>query len=144
MGWFYKEVKWAQTQDDIILTQKTRPEMHREVRATTNFSQENEFKCEQREDLMRKVNETAMGIRPSSSSEKKISDSRSLLSSSFRHCNMSKRHSCSSRMIKPPSSCNYNDSTGSSMPEPSSVRGKRQHRELSKTDHDAAIIKPTL
>jgi hypothetical protein len=86
----FKEVKWVQTQDDIVLTQKTRPEMHREVRATTNFSQENEFKCEQREDLMRKVNETAMGIRPSSSSEKKISDSRSLLSSSFRHCNMSK------------------------------------------------------
>jgi hypothetical protein len=28
------------------LTQKTRPEMHREVRATTNFSQEFELKRE--------------------------------------------------------------------------------------------------
>jgi hypothetical protein len=84
------KVKWAQTQDDIVLTQKTRPKMHREVRATTNFSQENEFKCEQREDLMRKVNETAMGIRPSNNSKNKISDSISLLSSRFRHCNMSK------------------------------------------------------
>jgi hypothetical protein len=93
---------------------------------------------------MRKVNETAMGIRPSSSSENKISDSRSLLSSSFRHCNMSKRHSCNNRMIKTPSSCNYNDSIGYSMPKPSSVRGKRQHKELSKTDHNEAIIKPTL
>jgi hypothetical protein len=39
---------------NIALTQKTRPEMHREVRAITNFSQEIEFKGEQREDLMRK------------------------------------------------------------------------------------------
>jgi hypothetical protein len=118
--------------------------MHREVRATTNFSRENEFKCEQREDLMRNVNETTMGIRPSNNSKNKISDSISLLSSRFRHCNMSKRHSCNNRMIKPPSSCNYNESNRSSMPNLSCVRGKRQHRELSKTDHDATIIKPTL
>jgi hypothetical protein len=30
------------------------------------------------------------------------------------------------------------------MPKLSSVRGKRQHKKLSKTDHDTAIIKPTL
>ena len=45
--------------------------MHREVRATTNFSHKNEFKCKQREELMRNVKETTMGIRPSSGSEKK-------------------------------------------------------------------------
>ena len=59
--------------------------MYREVRDTTNFSQLIEFKCEQREDLVRKVDKIVMGIRPSSSLEKKNSDSRSLLSSRFRH-----------------------------------------------------------
>jgi hypothetical protein len=53
------------------LTQKTRPEMHREVRATTNFSQEFEFKARVEGRLGRKVEETALGIRPSSSSRKK-------------------------------------------------------------------------
>jgi len=64
---------------------RTEQEMHREVRATTNFSQWIEFKCEQREDLGSKVDKTAMGIGPSSSWEKKNSDSISLLWSSFRH-----------------------------------------------------------
>jgi hypothetical protein len=43
---FLKRSNGMQTQDNIALTQKTRPKMHREMRATTNFSQENEFKCE--------------------------------------------------------------------------------------------------
>jgi deoxycytidylate deaminase len=47
-------------------------------------------------------------------------------------------------MIKPPSSCNCNSSTGSSMPEPFNVRRKQIHREMNKTDHDTAIIKPPL
>jgi hypothetical protein len=50
-----------------------------------NFGQEIELKREQREDLVRKVNETAMGIQPSSSSEMKNSNSRAVLSSSSRH-----------------------------------------------------------
>jgi hypothetical protein len=47
-------------------------------------------------------------------------------------------------MIKLPSSYNYNNSTGSSMPEPFNVRRKQIHREMNKTDHDTAIIKPLL
>jgi hypothetical protein len=47
-------------------------------------------------------------------------------------------------MIKPPSSCNYNSSTGFSMPESFNVRESREHKEMSKTDHDATIIKPPL
>jgi hypothetical protein len=47
-------------------------------------------------------------------------------------------------MIKPPSSYNCNNSTGSSMPEPFNVRRKQIHREMNKTDHDTAIIKPPL
>jgi hypothetical protein len=47
-------------------------------------------------------------------------------------------------MIKPPSFCNCNSSTGSSMPDPFNVRGEREHREMNKTDHDTAIIKPPL
>jgi hypothetical protein len=38
-------VEWSQTQKNIALTQKTRPEMHREVRAITNFSQEMSLKA---------------------------------------------------------------------------------------------------
>ena len=73
------------TQNLNDVQHRTGQEMYREVRATTKFNQWIEFKCEQREYLVRKVDKTTMGIRPSSSLEKKNSDSRSLLSSSFRH-----------------------------------------------------------
>jgi len=45
--------------------------MHKEVRATTNFIQEFEFKVRVEARLGRKVEETALGIRPSRSSRKK-------------------------------------------------------------------------
>ena len=47
-------------------------------------------------------------------------------------------------MIKPTSQCSYNNSMGSSMPEPFNVRGKNMTRELAKTSHDTTVIKPTL
>ena len=47
-------------------------------------------------------------------------------------------------MIKPTSQCNYNNSIGSSMPEPFSVREKKITREMTKTSHDTTVIKPTL
>jgi hypothetical protein len=97
------------------------------------------------EDLVREVNETAMGIRPSSSSRRKSSKLKSNLEHKLQTLKYGgKQHSYSNRMIKPPSSNNCNNSTGSSMPEPSSVRGKRKHREMNKTDHNADIIKPSL
>ena len=123
---------------------RTGQEMHREVRATTNFSQWIEFKCEQREDLVRKVNKAAMSIRLSSSVEKKKSDSISLLSSISRHRNMSKQHSHNNTMIKPTSPCNYNNLTGSSMPEPFSIRGNKVTKNLTKIGHNSTIIKHTL
>jgi hypothetical protein len=85
-----------------------------------------------------------MGIRPSNSLEKKNSGSISLLSSSFRHWNMSKQHSHNITMIKPTSPCNYNNSTGSSMADPFSLRGENITRKLTKTGHDTATIKSTL
>jgi hypothetical protein len=57
---------------------------------------------------------------------------------------MSKQHSHNNTMIKPTSPCSYNNSTGSSMPEPFSVRGKKITREMTKTGHDTTVIKPTL
>jgi hypothetical protein len=57
---------------------------------------------------------------------------------------MSKQHSHNNTMIKPTSPCSCNNSTGSSMPEPFSVRGKNITRKLTKTGHDTAAIKPTL
>jgi hypothetical protein len=57
---------------------------------------------------------------------------------------MSKQHSHNNTMIKPTSPCSYNNSTGSSMPEPFSVRGEKITRKLTKTGHDTAAIKPTL
>jgi hypothetical protein len=57
---------------------------------------------------------------------------------------MSKQHSHNSTMIKPTSQCNYDNSMGSSMPEPFSVRGRKITRELTKTGHDTTLIKPTL
>ena len=47
-------------------------------------------------------------------------------------------------MIKPTSPCSYSNSTGSSMPEPFSVRGEKITRKLTKTGHDTVAIKPTL
>jgi hypothetical protein len=57
---------------------------------------------------------------------------------------MSKQHSHNNTMIKPTSPCSYNNSTGSSMPEPFSVRGEKITRKLTKTGHDTTAIKPTL
>jgi hypothetical protein len=50
-----------------------------------NFGHLFEFKCENKEDLVREVTNTAMGIRLSGSLGKKNSGSRALLNSSFRH-----------------------------------------------------------
>ena len=47
-------------------------------------------------------------------------------------------------MIKPTSACSYNNSIGSSMPEPFSARGKKITRELTKNVHDTIVIQPTL
>jgi hypothetical protein len=60
--------------------------MHREMRSSLkfNFSQWFEFKGEKREDIVRKVNKYAMGIRLSRSLVKKNSGSRALLNSGFR------------------------------------------------------------
>jgi hypothetical protein len=57
---------------------------------------------------------------------------------------MSKQHSHNNTMIKPTSPCSYNNSTGSSMPEPFSVRGEKITRKLTKIGHDTTAIKPTL
>jgi hypothetical protein len=59
--------------------------MHKGNEVLINFSQWFEVKGEQKEDLVRKVDKSAMGIRPSSSLVKKNSGSRALLNSSFRH-----------------------------------------------------------
>jgi hypothetical protein len=131
------------TQNLNDVQHRTGQEMYREVRATLTSVRKFELKREKREDLVREVNETAMGIRPSNSSrdEKlKLKSNLELISDTEMCC---KQHSHNNRMIKPPSSCHCDSSTGSSMPEPSSVRGERQHMEMNETDHDTAMIKPT-
>jgi hypothetical protein len=80
-GW--RSMDKTQNLNDV--QHRTGQEMYREVRATLTSVRKIELKREQREDLVREVNETAMGIRPSSSSKMKNSNSRAVLSSSFRH-----------------------------------------------------------
>jgi hypothetical protein len=77
--------QWKKNQYMNEVQHRNGQEMHREVRAIANFNQGIEFKCEQREDLVRKVKKTTMSIRLSRNLEKKKLDSRSLLTSSFRH-----------------------------------------------------------
>jgi hypothetical protein len=76
------------TQNLNDVQHRTGQEMYREVRATLTSVGKFELKREQREDLVREVNETVMGIRPSNSSEMKKSNSREIWSSGFRHRNV--------------------------------------------------------
>jgi hypothetical protein len=83
-GW--RSMEKTQNLNDV--QHRTGQEMYREVRATLTSIKKFELKRDQREDLVREVNETVMGIRPSSSLEMKNSNSRAIWSSGFRHRNV--------------------------------------------------------
>jgi hypothetical protein len=77
--------QWTKLSTRMMLQHKTRPEMHREVRAILTSVSELSFKASRGKTWWENENKTAMGIRPSSSLKKINSGSMMLSSPGFRH-----------------------------------------------------------